>query len=596
MNIVLATALVASALNSVTWLQNVRTDSFTVMCEAKSCCDRLQLEYWPTTTGERKSKRFTYWPTAGGTWIAKARVNIDGHAGETIRYEITSRGKALTDEGSSGDVRLWGAPDDGEFTAVVWGDNQSGIAARDWSVDKCATIRGAFSHMMTRNPDFGLSTGDMAGSGIYESELRPLLLEVTNPILGHFIPYYVAWGNHDDKFPGRYFDTRRFFSTGAEDDKRYRFAIADNYYLYRGDVLFIFIDNLSYDFGRQTLRGWLKRLLKSKQAQDAKFRIVLQHSPVYLEVWADDHVCQQCRDIFNDYRVDLVLSGHMHGCERIACEGDTFIQLTNGGLGYLDHDENVEANYGDATFIGGHKDIPYLWARESEPGVLGPAEPVHTSCISSYTELSATGDKLTITYHGFNADGSYIGAFDKFTLTARPRGSFAAPDISYPDVDYDGSTPAPDPEGEWGMRFVPVGTSGAKIATAPITCEQWAEFQPTVSQSPRTSEFQTGMSRREAEAFIAWINNGTDTYRLPTEDEMRELLFFDGAWHDTCEAGEITEWTSTEDPETGWCRIMGGNKWASPTTWTSRFDKPAIATPCCFADYLGFRLVKNGRR
>ena len=570
MNVLFATLFLASALNSATWLQNVRTDSFTVMCETKSCLDGLRLEYWPEG-GSPKSVHFTYFPTVGGTFVARAKVDIAGHAGETVRYQVSERGRVLQDAGSYGSVKLWGAADDGDFTAVVWGDNQSGMTAEDWSADPYAAARGAFTHMMTLRPDFGLSTGDMSGSAKYREQIRPLLLEITNPILGHYIPYYVAWGNHDSKFVSGWATVRPFFSTGY-DGSRGDWAVADNYTLVRGDVFFVLIDDYGCEanvdvleddacvarYERERTREWLGKVLSSEEARNAKFRIVLQHAPVYLETWGS-YAVPAFRDVFNEHRVDLVLSGHMHGCERIAVPGDTFIQLTNGGLGYLDNDEEVEANYGDATFIGGHKDIPYLWARESAPGVLGPSEPVFMGCLPSYTELNAKGDELTVSYHGFNADGSYIGVFDKFTLTARRPCETGLPRVSYPEVAYDAAA-------------VP---SFAVAPGAPVTKAAWHDFElnalhrdvaaPSAAERDRPA---TGMSRREAEAFAAWAGSGTDRYRLPTVAEL------EGA-----DAG-IAEWTNEDDPATGWCRI-------------ANCAVGFIATPCAYANYLGFRLVEQ---
>ena len=565
-----ASLVLGSTLTSSTWLQNVRTDSFTVMCETKSPCAGLRLEYWPEG-GEKKSKKFSFLPTIGGTFVARCRVDLGGHAGETVRYQLSERGKVIAEKGTYDSVKLWGAPDDGDFTAVVWGDNQNGMTAEDWSADPFAAARGAFTHMMTLRPDFGLSTGDMSGNIKYREQIRPLLLEITNPILGHYIPYYVAWGNHDSKFVSGWATARPFFSTGY-DGSRGDFALADNYTLVRGDVFFVLIDDYGCEakvdlFGssdciigyeRERTCEWLRDVLSSEEAQNAKFRIVLQHAPVHLETWGS-HAVPAFRDVFNEFRVDLVLSGHMHGCEHIAVPGDTFIQLTNGGLGYLDNDEEVEADYGDATFIGGHKDIPYLWARESAPGVLGPPQPVFMGCLPSYTELNAKGDTLTVSFHGFNTDGSYIGVFDKFTVTARKPCEAGLPRVSYPEVAYDAAS-------------VP---SVAVATDAPVTKAAWHDFErnalhrdvaaPSAAERDRPA---TGMSRREAEAFAAWAGGGTDRYRLPTVAEL------EGA-----DAG-LAEWTGEDDPATGWCRI-------------ANCAVDFIATPCCTANYLGFRLVEN---
>jgi hypothetical protein len=53
----------------------------------------------------------------------------------------------------------------------------------------------------------------------------------------------------------------------------------------------------------------------------------------------------------------------------------------------------------------------------------------------------------------------------------------------------------------------------------------------------------------------------------------------------------VAEWTSTVDPASGWCRILGSPAAACEGTWTRAADKPSIATAGCHANYLGFRLA-----
>ena len=551
----------SDVVTSCTWLQDVYTDRFTVMCETDCMLSNLQLQYWPKgQSGKAKTCKFAYRPLLKiGKYIAVAKVSAKRQEGQVFEYRVLSKGAPVAREDVQGSVRLWkSGKEDGDFTAVIWGDNQSGIGAGDWDTDRFAAIHGAFNHMMTRNPDFGLSTGDMASSGNYNTQLRPLLLECTNPILGRYIPYYVSWGNHDH-IPLTGLCNREFFS--MTEDPSYVLAIADNHVLYRGDVLFVFVDSFCGKtlLARTKTKAWLKKVLSDKQAKNAKFRVVLNHEPFYLETWGRNEE-SAFRGVCSEYGVDLVLSGHMHGCERIEVPGTSFVQLTNGGLGYLDHGEKVENNYGDATKLGGHKDIPYLWARQDAVDAtrLGEPQPVRMGCICSYTEMNVKGDKMTLAMHGFNADGSYIGVFDKFTLTARKAGEKGILAHSHPDVAYDKAAIPPE------MFTV----------DAPVTKAEWCDFEiralgrdVDVPSAAEAGEPATGMSRKEAEAYAKWVGGGA--YRLPTADELSGAAF-----------GDVAEWTTTDDAATGWCRI-------------SNCEVDFIATPDCSANYLGFRLVAN---
>ena len=549
---------------SATWQQAVGTDRFTILCEVAGPKPKLYLQYWPEGRDElAETCAFkTCMPTIG-RFVARAEAVVPGHEGETFRYRLLCEGKPVEREDAAGTVKLWGGEGDGDFTAVVWGDNQGGSKPGHWDADGFALAQGAFSHMMTRQPDFGIAVGDMAEQGRYEAEIKPLLLDCTNPILGHFIPYYVVWGNHD-RIPVTGQIAQAYFALPEDPD--YRHVVADNYFFYRGKTLFVFVDWFSSITlgGRAKARKWLEKVLSTDRAQKARFRIVVQHAPVHLETHVVHTTQEAFADLYSRYGVDAVLSGHMHGYEHIEHEGDSFVQLTNGGLGRLNA-QSTCADYGLETKLGGHRDIPYLWRRQSEedPTVLGPFEPVSSGQIYGYSELKVEGDLLTYAAHGFNADGSYIGIFDKFALKARQSGEAGVPVHVYPEI-----------EGEWRVP-VPAGVTIGN----PVTKGDWQYFavkvlgrQPVLMSESQSHEPATGMSRREAEAYVRWLNGGeSGPCRLPTADELDAVLD---------ETAPMAEWTSTDDETEGWCRIAG-------------CAVRHIATPCCTASYLGFRVVKD---
>ena len=417
-----------------------------------------------------------------------------------------------------------------------------------------------FEHAVSRNVDFGISTGDMSSNGNYGTEIRPCILDSTDAIFGKTIPYYVAWGNHDTSHP----ENKPYFETGAVDEPGYESSASGNYYLYRGNVLFVFIDH-----GLMTAaatQAWLADLLVTERAQAAKFRILVQHYPFWLECWGGNNN-QALLETAKAGGIDLVLSGHMHGYERIHKDG--LVQLTNGGMGYLDEEQNVNANYGDATFVGGHKDIPYLSARQksvTETGVLGPAEPVRMGIVQSYGELKVEGATLTYTAHGFNADGSYIGVFDEFSITSKTVAASIATSATIP-VCADPST-------------------FAQFTETPVTNAKWKEYKDAVGEAFTFAEGAgddpvVNVSKNEIAKFLAWLGAG---YRLPTVGEL-----------ETAFAGNmrraVAEWTSSVDPNTGWCRILGSPACAAKGTWERAADRPCIATAGCHANYLGFRLA-----
>ena len=553
------------------WQQNVYTNRFTIMCEGvKDADDVTRWDGLEVQYGEGYTQRapMTRVDSNGDTWIYTGHITIDGMDGQIVPYRLGYYGMPLTfddpADDTAGTVKLWSQNDDESFTCSVWGDNQQGGRDKEWDSDKFAYVKALFKHMVARDVDFGIATGDMSSGAKYADEIRPCILDSTDVIFGSSRPYYVAWGNHDTSNPAN----KTYFETGAVDEPAYGSSASGNYYLYRGNVLFIFIDhNL---MGAAATKTWLADLLATDRARAAKFRIIAQHFPFWLECWGGNN-SQALLDTAKAGGIDLIFSGHMHGYERIHKDG--IIQLTNGGAGYLDHVESVNANYGDATFLGGHNDVPYLWARQksvTETDVLGPAEPVRMGCIHSYGELKVDGNTLTYTAHGFNADGSYIGVFDEFTITSKT---------------VQASAPAPTDS----LVFCADSSSFAQFTSKPVTNAKWKEYKDAVGEEFTFAEGAgdnpvVNVSKNEIVKFLAWLNGETGDYRLPTVGELETA--FGGELR-----REVSEWTSSIDPYTGWCRILGSPAVSAEGTWCRAADKPSIATAGCHANYLGFRLA-----
>ena len=561
---------VRDVLLTLPWQQNVYTNRFTIMCEGvKNTADPDLWKGLEVQWGENYANctKMTRVESNGGTWIYKAHITVDASlAGQTIPYRLGYFGQPFTYEeaadNTEGTVKLWNETAGESFKVGIWGDNQQGARGYDWDSDKYAYVRAIFSHMVAQGVDFGISSGDMASSADYNNQIKPGILQATDGILGRTRPYYVAWGNHDIS----YRNNQPYFETGSIDDPAWGTSEDGAYYLYRGNVLFIFIHQSAYN---ATTATWLANLLATDRAKAASFRVMVQHYPFWLECWSGN-VNTALLEAAKAGGVDIIFSGHMHGYERYLKDG--IVQLTNGGAGYLDHVETVTTFYGDDIFVGGHKNVPYLWARQASPtvnNVLGGAEPVRMGCIQSYGELRFENNTLHYLAHGFNADGSYIGVFDDFTLESKtcPVTPQAAPSL----------TPCANP------------ASFAAFTDKPVTNAKWAEYKTALGETfaydPEKADAPVvNVSKTEIEKFLVWLNGTTGDYRLPTVAELAAT--FGGELR-----REVAEWTSSVDPNTGWCRILGSPAKAQEGTWSREGDCPSIATAGCHADYLGFRLA-----
>ena len=575
------------------WQQNVYTNRFTIMCETQMQWPGLELQY-----GENyeNSVACTYeLASAGGTYIAKARVRLDGAAGTTVKYRLAIPNCTFTGDAPNpaGKVKLWPMEDD-SFTCSIWGDNQQGARAGDWDADKYLYVTRIFEHMTARKVDFGVNTGDMASSANYATQIVPLILERNNGIFGWHTPYYIAWGNHDTSYP----NNKPYFEASSIDDPSYGTSATGNAYLYRGETLFILLDDGVK--GAAATKTWLENLLATERARNAKFRLVFHHVPIYTET--SGTMATALEQTFIDGNVDVVFGGHMHGYERIHRNG--VVYLINGCAGHLDHPLSIVHNWGDDTAAGGHNSVPALWARQvtSQPGTLAASEPIRMGMYTGYGELKVSGNTLTYFAHCFNADGSYVGVVDSFTLTAD--GASAVPSAPAPAV---GAVPGNfidaadfDLVEETGTTSVHGTVGGSfRFAKSPVTRGQWTAWRQACGEDATVAPEDaakpaTGMSKREIEQFLAWVNGENGKYRLPTAAEWAAAKYRKGgAWLGSIAPGEVSEWTSTVVPSTGRCRIMGGNSVAVPGTWTSLEEKPEVASEECCAVYLGFRLVES---
>ena len=574
-----------NALTTAPWQQNVYTNRFTIFCETAEVVPGLSLQYG---SGYGQSVEMSCVPgdSDGETqhYIYKGRANFDsvsGVIGSLVSYRIVADGAVLKcPDGSdaAGSVWVWKDVPNERLSVALWSDNQVGAKVGDYDYDRFAYIKAAFGRMVAHDVDFGISTGDMTTSGSYADQTRPCVLDGSG-ILGRTRPYYVCFGNHDDYVAPDEMN-KRYFETGSLDEPAYGTSERGAYYFYRGNVLFIFLhwphDNQQGDYS--VYRTWLQDLLATPRAKQAKFRLLFSHKPMFLEVWSEGSEGRNYDTSLYDTAVaggvDMVVSGHMHGYERTVTDKG-LVQLVNGGMGSLDHKEHVVNNYGDWTKMGGHRNIPYLWARQSawkKPTLCGYF-PVNMGCITSYCEMKIDGGELNVQAHGFCANGDYIGVFDDFTLVSKT----------------DRTPPTP-------RRAVTAACSDPSsfdaFVNTPVTNAKWKEYKDAVDEdftyaTADASKPVVNVSKDEITRFCAWLNNGASgvSYRLPTETELRAKR--------TNLAGAVTEWTSTVDKETGWCRILGGNALASNTVWTATGDKPAIASSACHANYLGFRLVKE---
>jgi hypothetical protein len=160
-------------------------------------------------------------------------------------------------------------------------------------------------HIAAFDPAFVLTTGDNAyENGTREDVIRRYLVPYADLLAR--VPFFAAIGNHDT-----YHDNAKSFLEMVElpGDERY--------YGFRwGSAHFICLDtNIDYGLGSEQHRWLGEELLR---AQDAKWRIVYFHHPPYSSSANGSEIParEALGPIFDEQRIDLVLSGHDHNYER----------------------------------------------------------------------------------------------------------------------------------------------------------------------------------------------------------------------------------------------------------------------------------------
>jgi len=293
---------------------------------------------------------------------------------------------------------------------TVWGDNQSHPEISEHIARRMAACA----------PDLCLTVGDIVGSGSaghqwtaeYLWPLRALSAEV---------PTYVAMGNHDWAGGRGLAWYERYFTHPAGSGSRRWYAF--DY----GPARFVVLDVHGHDgphgerVNPEQFR-WLEHEL-ADAARKARWIFLFVHEPPYSECWSggyydgEPHLRAELVPLLERYGVDIVFSGHTHDYERglphppydpATGEGNTVTYIiTGGGGGGLD-----DHKYYEWPQI----DIPAHAADPTTDAADDGRYYRHHFCL-----VEVEGERLQLTAHALEQDGTYLGVLDQFTLQARKR-------------------------------------------------------------------------------------------------------------------------------------------------------------------------------
>jgi len=166
--------------------------------------------------------------------------------------------------------------------------------------------------------DFAFLNGDMFDYQEDEQQIIDHLLLPVTALFASERPFIMSRGNHETR--GKF---RREF-------KDYFSYPTDKYYygFKQGPVYWIILDTgedkpddhpvyagiVDFDGYRREQALWLEQVVQRKEYRQATYRVVMMHIPPFHS--GDWHGTTHCREvfdpIFNDNKVDLVISGHTH--------------------------------------------------------------------------------------------------------------------------------------------------------------------------------------------------------------------------------------------------------------------------------------------
>lgn len=370
------------------FLQNVGTDRITVLCEVNGW-KPVEVEYGLDTAYGSRERADVSMVTP---FSYRHKIVLDELAPDTTyHFRVVVDGTAEAVDRTFKTAPAVAVP----FAFGVWGDSQG------TNHDACPTAPLApaasmFAHMLSEGVDFGVTTGDLAELGVLYQDTRQYYLERVAWTLGQYVPYFIAWGNHD---LGPCAVIRDFADLPSQE----RFGFDSGWGSYSLDYAgchFICIDDVVRVLD---ILLWLEADLKSDANRDAKFTFLFVHRPPYCERWldGDKFLRDNLVPLMEKYGVDACFSGHTHEYERGYANGIYY--CVTGGGSWLDWPEPIIHDWPHIT-VGGSHDLP------GQTGGL----------VNEYVRIEVGEDSWKATMHAFDPCGNYLGVLDEFGSADTP--------------------------------------------------------------------------------------------------------------------------------------------------------------------------------
>jgi hypothetical protein len=231
-------------------------------------------------------------------------------ANTTYHYRVLYEGKQTSDYTFTTAV-----PADTVFEFTAYGDTRTQADSHLAVVNRIVALA----------PDFNLHTGDVVGNGFDESQWAIYFATIcSSAICAQKIPFYYAIGNHEGESP-LYYDY--FYLPYNNPDSTESFYSFDY-----GNSHFISLDTeIPYEPSSSQYR-WLVADLRSAYHKTYVFVFMHQHPYCAGGHNSNMTIRNTLCPLFEQYKVDMVFSGHSHFYQRNGpINGVTYIITAGGG-------------------------------------------------------------------------------------------------------------------------------------------------------------------------------------------------------------------------------------------------------------------------
>ncbi len=185
--------------------------------------------------------------------------------------------------------------------------------------DRPATIPHLMNLVDKKSTDFVFFNGDILGHIDIEEQVITHLLRTCSEEFATQTPFYFVRGNHETR--GKFARNLHQYFSNPNGKQYYDFIWGSTHFTVidsgedKSDDSEVYAGIVDFDNYRAEQANWFKNeVSKSVEFQQAKFRVVLMHIPIYYSGdWHGTmHLRELFSDLFNQAEIDVCISGHTH--------------------------------------------------------------------------------------------------------------------------------------------------------------------------------------------------------------------------------------------------------------------------------------------